>query len=44
MNAAFNFILILVAGYLVLTMLYRDTSIAKLPEQGGLQKATLAAG
>ncbi len=44
MTAAFNSVLILIAGYLVLTMLYKDTSIAKLPDQGNLQKATLAAG
>ncbi len=44
MNAAVNLLLILIIGYLVFTMLFKDKSIAKLPDQGGLHKATLAAG
>ncbi len=44
MNAAVNLVLIVLAGYLVSSTMFRDTSIAKLPEQGGLYKAVLAAG
>jgi hypothetical protein len=48
MNAAVNFsvnlILVLVAGYLLSFTMFRDTSIAKLPEQGSLHKVVLAAG
>lgn len=44
MNGPLNFILLLVAGYLVCIMLFKDTTIAKLPEQGNLHKAVLAAG
>ncbi len=44
MNAAVNVVLIIFAGYLVSSIMLRDTSIAKLPEQGSLHKAVLAAG
>ena len=44
MNAAVNLILIVFAGFLVSSIMFRDTSIAKLPDQGSLHKAVLAAG
>lgn len=44
MNAAINLTLIVVAVYLVSSTVFRDNSIAKLPEQGSLHKAVLAAG
>lgn len=44
MNAAVNLVLIICAGYLVSSIMFRDTSIAKLPEQGSLHKTVLAAG
>ncbi len=44
MNAAANLVLIVFAGYMVSITMLRDTSIAKLPEQGSLHKAVLAAG
>lgn len=44
MKATLNLILIVYAGYLVFNMFFKDTAIAKLPDQGNLHKATLAAG
>ncbi len=44
MNATVNLILIVFAVYLLSIAVFRDTSIAKLPEQGSLHKAVLAAG
>lgn len=44
MNAAVNLLLIVFAVILLSTVMFRDTSIAKLPEQGSLHKAVLAAG
>lgn len=44
MNTALNIVLLLFAGYLVYMTLFKDTAIAKLPDQGNLHKATLAAG
>lgn len=44
MKVAVNLALILVIGYLVSFMFFKDTSIAKLPAQGSLHKAVLAAG
>jgi hypothetical protein len=44
MNAAVNLVLLVVIGYLVSLSMFRDTSIAKLPDQGGLHKVVLAAG
>lgn len=44
MNAAVNLVLIVFIGFLVSSTMFRDTTIAKLPEQGGLYKAVLAAG
>lgn len=41
---AVNLCLLLIAGFWLSGMLFKDTSIAKLPEQGKLHKATLAAG
>lgn len=43
-NISANLILVLLAGYLLSFTMFRDTSIAKLPEQGSLHKVVLAAG
>ncbi|MBX9693515.1 MAG: peptide-methionine (S)-S-oxide reductase MsrA [Cyanobacteria bacterium] len=44
MNAAINVLLILITGFFLCSLLFRDMSRAQLPAQGNLNKATLAAG